>query len=89
MFSTTNTVPEAVIALMVLFFSLKFSSIQILLNYSATLTARNDLGTERDGWTFGMERMAYWLRLGRVGIMTDYGSTHDGRKEIDLFVLSC
>jgi hypothetical protein len=43
-----------------------------------------------DGRTFGTERMAYWLRLGRVGIMTtDYGSTHDGRKEIDLFVLSC
>jgi hypothetical protein len=51
----------------VVVFSLTFSSIQTLLNYStATLTARNDLGTERDGWTFGMERMAYWLRLGRT-----------------------
>jgi hypothetical protein len=63
------------------FSPLTFSSIQTLLNYSTTtLTARNDPGTERDGWNFGMECFGR-LRLGRVGIMMDYGSTHDGRTE--------
>ena len=33
---------------------------------------------------FGMECFGR-LRLGRVGIMMDYGSTHDGRTGLDLF----
>jgi hypothetical protein len=76
----------------VVVFSLTFSSIQTLLNYSTTLTARNDPGngTRWMDALLGRGRMACWLRLGRVGIMTtDYGSTHAGRKEIDLFGLPC
>jgi hypothetical protein len=69
-------------------FHFTFSSIQTLLNYySTTLTARNNLGTERDGWNLWDGRTARWLRLGRIGNMnTGYGSTHDGWKEIDLFI---
>jgi hypothetical protein len=35
------------------------------------------------GWLTGYG----WAVLGIM--ITDYGSTHDGRKEIDLFILSC